>query len=93
VEFVRQKHGDMVTVWEAVIGVVREIAPGTRADTRRLRVALLCDLHRLLRRGLLRRENRDFLQVVEPPLAASAPTANTIPQELAQQVRSRIFRC
>jgi hypothetical protein len=43
------------TVWTVVNTTVRELAPRSRSETRRLRITLLQALNQLLRRGLVRR--------------------------------------
>jgi hypothetical protein len=63
--FVRSSERQMATVWTAVNAVVREIAPGTRKETRRLRIVLLQVVNQLLHRGLLRRHERNFIKLAE----------------------------
>jgi hypothetical protein len=53
------------TVWTVVNTTVRELAPRSRSETRRLRITLLQALNQLLRRGLVRRHQRDFVRLGE----------------------------
>lgn len=69
---VRQSERHMATVWTVVNTIVRELAPSTRNETRRLRVTLLHALNQLLHRGLVHRHERNFVKLADGVDPASA---------------------
>ncbi|MCX6923481.1 MAG: hypothetical protein NT154_09780 [Verrucomicrobia bacterium] len=87
---VHQGKRQTITVWEAINGVVRDLAPRNRAEARHLRVTLLCSLHRLIRQGRLQRVGHDFVKLVDVPEPVLPPCPLSQP---ALQPRGRVFEC
>jgi hypothetical protein len=87
---VHQGERQATTVWEAINGVVRDLAPRNRAEARHFRVTLLCALHRLIRLGRLRRDGRDSVALVDMPDPVPPPRAQPQP---APVTRGRVFQC
>ena len=87
---VHQQERQTTTVWEAVSAVERDLAPRSRTDALRVRVTLLCALHRLVRQGRLIRVGRDLVKLAELP--DPFPSSRPQPQP-APAARGNVFVC
>jgi hypothetical protein len=87
---VRRSEHQTATIWEAINGVVGDLAPHSRTEARHFRVTLLCALHRLIRLGRLRRDGRDSVALVDMPEPVPPPRAQPQP---APVPRGRVFEC